>query len=153
MTKETAFQQKISRLTAQETTLQGVKEVLFPFLQEHSTLRGNLGYVAGPINADGPLYVQSNIQKLKDTVCLVKAIRPELSVFSSADVFTRGNLPAILTSGATEPDFYNFWDDLLIHSGTKHIFFAPRWNISTGARREYSMATRLNLNIYDLDNI
>lgn len=150
MTKESAFQQKVTLLVSPAQSLKEAREYLLPFLRFAATLKP-LGYVAGPINADGPTGVQANLDKLRYHTRLVQTIRPDLAVFCSADVFTRTNLPDILSKGVTEPDFYNFWDDVLRDGGIRDVFFAPRWSISIGAQREYSMATRLNLNIYDLN--
>jgi hypothetical protein len=115
---------------------------------------GQIGYVSGIINSDGPEHVARNVLKLAAYTETIRSAH-DFPIFSATDIFTptvREALPEMqLQYTDREELFYDFWRKVLCCGYVTDIFMTPRWPLSKGAVDEFLTAQRAKLRIWTVE--
>lgn len=124
---------------------------VFKVVREESGNIVRIGYVAGILNSDGPLYFESNRKKLLNYTEELRSVH-KFSIFSAVDVFSAEIYERLkemsLPFEQREIKMRFFWREILESGYVTDIFMTPRWEKSKGAYDEHETAKRIGLRIY-----
>lgn len=109
-----------------------------------------LGFVSGIISSDGDKHIHRNIQRLLSYSRQVQQAQ-SFPIFCAPDVFSPELYERLeimhMDRHEREREFIDLWRAILESGHVTHVFFTPRWELSSGARDEHETAMRLGLTI------
>lgn len=117
------------------------------------TMTARIGYVAGIVSSDGEDKIQANIEILASYTEKLRQTY-DFPVFCAADVFTPQLFESLaemkLRVEERERHFKSFWRNVIASGHITDIFMTPRWELSSGANDEYSIAKQIGLRVHNV---
>lgn len=125
-----------------DEVLASTKEVFAEFVEDGY----EIGYIAGPISADGEENISRNLQRLLDhrRQLMREVGSAGVRIFTAPIIFTPFAYNRLglfrLDPAERESRLQQFWDAVVTSGLVHHIYFAPGWQRSQGTRREHATA-------------
>lgn len=143
---------RVKEAVKESNTLNEVRDSLFALFR-HLREEGfqQIGYVSGPITADGPDNINKNLEILEKNTKTIRS-KHDFPVFSPTDVFDKALFDRLNANGFKNSDWEVFWVELLT-SGEKFvtdIFMTPGWERSHGSTLEFNSAKQVEIEIHYL---
>lgn len=124
-----------------ESTEAALLECLKKRARDHPVI-----YVAGPVSADGDAKIAQNIAKLEKYCNELAAQLPNAYIFTSSHVLAHPVYEQLglqkMDRSKREATIQQLFDRILESRFVSKIYFAPGWERSTGAQREYQVAAQ-----------
>lgn len=141
------------RLTKAVQDAANLTEVGLAIIQVCQELRARgfnrIGYVAGPVTADGSEFISRNIRRLHLYTSAIEAGASGVTpIFSCTYVFTPELFARIDTAGAKNGDYEIMWQQVLKSGQITDVFMTSGWERSHGATDEHNTAQQLGLRIH-----
>ncbi len=103
-----------------------------------------LGFVSGIISSDGEKHIPANMEALTIYTEFYRTHMP-FPVFSATDVFHPWTVKKF---NLTQPEWFDFWNNVLNSGKITDVFMTPRWKDSQGSIEEHKTAKRLKLKVH-----
>jgi len=146
---------KIKEAVKESNTLDEVRDSLFTLFR-HLREGGiqQIGYVSGPITADGPDNIDRNLEILEKNTETVRSAH-DYPVFSPTDVFDKELFDRLNANGFKNPDWEVFWEELLTANEKfiTDIFMTQGWERSHGSTCEFNSAKQVEIEIHYLSGV
>jgi hypothetical protein len=143
--------ERIQNCVEHAEDLEEVKQGLLWALSVHAKSE-EIGYVAGMITSEGAQYEEKNRALLLHYAEQVSA-QHNFGIFCAVHVFTPELRQQIRDELVPYEEWITFWRDILESGHVRHVFMAPRWQLSKGATDEHTRAIERKLRITYIEEV